>query len=78
MTDADDIFKIVVVIFGIIVLVSGFADIASLSLTEQIIENAFGLMGTGVLKIIVGGILVLAVVCPDAIGDFIRAVTGGR
>jgi hypothetical protein len=74
--DVTDIIKVIVVIVGIILVISGFVDLANMSLSEQVIGSIFGLLGTGLIKIIVGGIFVLAVVYPDAIEDFVKALTG--
>jgi len=74
--DLEDVLKAIVVIIGLFLIASGFADLARVPLSEKLIESVFGIIGTGFLKIIVGGIFVLAVVNPDAIEAFIRGLTG--
>ena len=75
-SETQDTIRVIVVIVGIILVLSGCTDLASLSFSEQMIASSFGLLGSGLIKVIVGGIFVLAVVYPDAIEDFIRALTG--
>jgi len=65
------IIKSIVVILGLFLILSGFSDLASVVLFVRTIESIFGLIGTGILKIGVGVILILIVFVPDTLEDFI-------
>jgi hypothetical protein len=74
--DLRNIARAAVVLFGFILIISGFADLANVPLSEQILAVIFGVLGTGLIKIAVGGIFVLAVIYPRAIGDFRNFLKG--
>jgi len=74
--DLQDIIRVAVVLVGLFLVASGFADLARVSLAERVIESIFRIAGTGLLKILVGGIFVLAVVNPDSVEDFVDGLRG--
>jgi hypothetical protein len=74
--DLRNIVRAAVVLFGFTLIISGFADLTNVPLSEQIIASIFGVLGTGLIKIAVGGIFVLAVIYPRTIGDFLSFLKG--
>jgi small-conductance mechanosensitive channel len=74
--DLHNIARAAVVLFGFILIISGFADLTNVLLSEQILAVIFGVLGTGLIKIVVGGIFVLVVIYPRAIGDFRNFLKG--
>jgi hypothetical protein len=74
--DLRNIVRAAVVLFGFILIISGFADLTNVPLSELSIASIFGVLGTGLIKIAVGAIFVLAVVYPCAIGDFRNFLKG--
>jgi hypothetical protein len=74
--DLRNIVRAAVVLFGFILIISGFADLTNVPLSEQILVVIFGVLGTGLIKIVVGGIFVLVVIYPRAIGDFRNFLKG--
>ncbi len=74
--DLRNITRAAVVFFGFILIISGFVELANLPFSEQNIASLFGVLGTGLIKIVVGAIFVLALVYPRAIGDFRNFLKG--
>jgi len=74
--DLRNIARAAVVLFGFILIISGFADLTNVLLSEQILAVIFGVLGTGLIKIVVGGIFVLVVIYPRVIGDFRNFLKG--
>ena len=74
--DLRNIVRAAVVLFGFILIISGFADLTNVLLSEQILAVIFGVLGTGLIKIVVGGIFVLVVIYPRVIGDFRNFLKG--
>ncbi len=74
--DLRNIVRAAVVLFGFILIISGFADLTNLPLSEPDIVGIFGVLGTGLIKIAVGAICVLALIYPRAIADFRKFLKG--
>ena len=66
--------RIIVLLVGVLMILFGFLDLASLS--GQALDKFLISFVAGFLKIVLGGIFVLAVVYPDLIRDLLDIISG--
>ena len=80
MSDYDDIWIIIqigIVIFGLILIISGLFDLSSASSIEALIHDFLGVLSkgsVGSIKIIIGLFLVAIIMAPNAVKLIIEKI----